>query len=78
MLEMFLGIRGGCLGETCVLALLIGFVYLLLRKVISPITPIAFVASVFVFTWLFGGDPIMGILSGGQMCIRDSFCKIQS
>ena len=38
-LDMFLGKTGGCLGETCALALLIGGIYLVARRVISPIIP---------------------------------------
>ena len=35
--NMFFGVREGCLGETCAVALLLGFIYLLIRKVISPV-----------------------------------------
>lgn len=66
-LDMFLGVRAGSLGETCVLALLIGFVWLVARKTISPVTPVAFVGTVFVCTWLLGGDPVAAIMSGGLM-----------
>lgn len=64
-LDMFLGNRAGSLGETCVLALLIGGIYLVIRKVISPIIPVVYIATVFVFTALLGQDPLMQILSGG-------------
>lgn len=46
LLEMFLGIKGGCLGEVCILALLLGFVYLVIRKVISPVIPLVYVGTV--------------------------------
>ena len=39
-LDMFLGVRGGCLGETCTLALLLGGIYLIARRVISPVIPV--------------------------------------
>ena len=64
-LEMFLGIRGGSLGETCILALLIGGIYLIARKVISPIIPVVYIAVVFIFSACLGQDPLMMIMSGG-------------
>lgn len=48
LLDMFLGVRGGCIGETCAVALLLGFVYLLIRKVIKPTIPLCFVGTVAV------------------------------
>lgn len=64
-LDMFLGKSGGCLGETCSVALLIGGIYLVIRKVISPIIPVVYIAVVFVFSAIIGQDPVMQILSGG-------------
>ena len=52
-LDLFLGNVGGCLGETSALALLIGFVYLLVRKVISPRIPLTFIGTVAVLAFLF-------------------------
>jgi electron transport complex protein RnfD len=63
--QMFLGIEGGCLGETCTLALLIGGIYLLVRKIITWHTPVAFIGTVFVLSLIFGQDPLVQILSGG-------------
>jgi len=65
--EMFFGIRGGCLGETCAFALLIGFVYLVLTRVIRPVTPLAFIGTVALGTLITGGDALRGVLSGGLM-----------
>ena len=65
--DMFLGVRGGCLGETSVLAILIGGIYLMCRKVISWHTPVAFIGTVFVCTALLGEMPVYQILSGGLM-----------
>ena len=53
--DLFLGIHGGCLGETSELALLIGFIYLLIRRVITPFAPLAFIATVFILTAIAGG-----------------------
>ncbi len=65
LLDMFLGIRGGCLGETSVLALLIGGVYLMVRRVISWHIPVTFIATVFVLTALLGKEPVYQVMSGG-------------
>lgn len=57
LLGLFLGLRGGCLGEVCIAALLIGFVYLLVRKVISWHIPVAYIGTVAVIMLLAGkGD----------------------
>ncbi|MGI6113088.1 MAG: RnfABCDGE type electron transport complex subunit D [Mahellales bacterium] len=65
--DLFLGNVAGCLGETSALALLIGGVYLLLRGVISWRTPVTFIGTVALLTWLFGGDPLYSIFAGGLM-----------
>ena len=64
-LELFLGIRGGCLGEVSVLAILLGGLLLIVRGIITPTIPFFYIGSTFVFVWLFGGDPLAHILSGG-------------
>lgn len=66
-LDLLLGNTGGCLGETCVVALVLGGIYLVIRKVISPVIPLTFIGTVFVLTFLLGQDPIFHILSGGVM-----------
>ena len=53
------------LGETCIVALLIGGIYMVAKKVISPIIPVCYIATVFVFSAILGQDPVMQILSGG-------------
>lgn len=65
LMNLFLGVRGGCLGETSVLALLIGGVYLMIRRVISWHIPLTFIATVFVLTALLGRQPVYQLLSGG-------------
>lgn len=67
LLDLFLGRHGGSLGETCVLAILIGGVYLICRRVITWHTPVVFIGTVFIFTWLLGEDPLVHILTGGLM-----------
>lgn len=66
-LQLLFGLRGGCLGETCVAALLLGGIYLVVRHVISPLIPVIYLATVFVLTWLLGSDPLVQVLSGGLM-----------
>ncbi|NLY87567.1 MAG: RnfABCDGE type electron transport complex subunit D [Clostridiales bacterium] len=68
--QMFLGFHGGSTGEVCALALLVGGIYLIIRKVISPIIPLAFIGTVFVFGWIATGSVYMGafhVLAGGVM-----------
>lgn len=67
LMQMFLGVKAGCIGEVSALALLIGGVYLVVRKVIKPITPLVFIGTVFVFSGALGADPFYQILSGGLM-----------
>lgn len=63
--RMFLGSRGGSTGEVCALALLIGAGYLLYKGYITWHIPVSFIGTVAVLTWVFGGDPILAMLSGG-------------
>ncbi len=54
LVDMFLGVRGGCLGETCSLALIVGGIYLIARKVISPKIPLAYLGTVAVIMLIAG------------------------
>ena len=71
--QLFLGNVGGCIGETSALALLIGFGYLLVRKVITARIPLAYIGTVAVLAFLFpqGNDRIAWTLAqlfgGGLM-----------
>ena len=69
--DLFLGLTGGAIGETCAPALLIGFIYLLARRVISWHVPVSFVATVFLVSFLMEGFDFMKalalILSGGLL-----------
>lgn len=64
-IDMFIGMRGGCLGETCVLALLLGGGYLLLRRVITPEIPVSFMLTVAVVALAAGQNPLYHLMSGG-------------
>ncbi len=63
--NMLIGLRGGCIGETCILTLLIGGIYLLIKKVITWHAPLSFIATVFLFALVLGKDPLYHVLSGG-------------
>ena len=64
---LFLGNHAGCIGETSVLAILIGALYLIIKKVIRIRVPLIFILTVAIGTALCGFDPIRQILSGGLM-----------
>jgi len=63
--NMFLGIRGGCLGETSTLALLICGVYLIIRRVITWHAPVSYIVVVFGLSALIGHDPVYHLFAGG-------------
>lgn len=65
--DLFIGNVPGCLGEVSAIALIVGGIYLVIRKVINPVTPLVFVGTVFVFTWILGENPVNQILAGGLM-----------
>ena len=65
--QLLFGIHPGCLGETCAAALIIGGIYLVIRRVITPIIPLCYIGTVFVLTWILGENPVYHILSGGLM-----------
>lgn len=71
LLDLLLGKNGGAIGETCALALIIGGIYLLVRRVISWHIPVAFIGTAFLFTLLLeGGNFEMALawtLSGGLL-----------
>ena len=66
-LDLFLGNTGGCLGETCALALILGGMYLMVRRVISPVIPVTYLATVAVISLIAGRDPLVDLLSGGLL-----------
>ena len=67
VMEMLLGTRGGCMGETWGCALILGGVYMIWKKVITPTIPLAFIGGVFVLSLLFGVNPVYELLGGGLM-----------
>ncbi|MFD3157678.1 RnfABCDGE type electron transport complex subunit D [Haloimpatiens sp. FM7330] len=73
MWNAFIGNTGGAIGETCALALIIGGIYLIWRRVISFRIPVSYLVTVYLLTWMIGRDGIMSteplyeILIGGLM-----------
>lgn len=72
--QMFFGNMGGSMGEVAAVALLIGFVYLLARKVITWHIPVSVIVSIAIFTailWLINpeknANPMFHILAGGVL-----------
>lgn len=68
--DLFLGTTGGCLGETCALAIIIGGVYLIATRVISASTPVAFIGSLALLTFIYTGsgvETVYQIFAGGLM-----------
>ena len=72
--DLFIGNIGGSLGEISVVLLLIGFIFMLFKKIISWHIPVSVIGSIFIFTgilWLINPDqninPVYHILTGGVM-----------
>ena len=71
--DMLIGNMGGCMGEVCAIALIIGFIYLWARKIIQPYATVSYVATVALLGWFFGyqglmsGDPVASVLTGGVL-----------
>ncbi len=66
--QLFLGVHGGVLGETCALTLLLGGIYLVVRRVITPTIPLTFILGTVLFSLIFGdGNAILSAFSGGVM-----------
>ena len=70
LLDMLIGNRGGAIGETCAIALILGGIYLVVRKVINWHTPVIFIATVFVISLIVKQDITLAlyeILGGGLL-----------
>ena len=65
--ELFFGVHAGSIGETSVVMLILGGLYLIMRRVISPIIPVSFIGTVLVFSLILGVNPIAAIFSGGLL-----------
>lgn len=73
-MQLFMGQMGGSMGEVSALALILGFAYMLYRKIISWHIPVATIGTIYIFTgilWLIdpsaNATPLFHILTGGVM-----------
>jgi electron transport complex protein RnfD len=64
---LFLGIHEGCIGESSILLILLGFIILFFAKTIDWRAPVSMTASLFIFSFLLGRDPLFAVLSGGLL-----------
>ncbi len=67
MIDLFIGNIPGSIGEVSKAAILLGFLYLLVRKTISWRIPVVMIATTALFSWMLGDDPLTAILSGGVL-----------
>jgi electron transport complex protein RnfD len=63
--QLFMGYRSGSLGESSILLVLLGGLLLIAIGVVQWIVPASVIASAFLFSWVFGMNPLFAILSGG-------------
>lgn len=78
LIKMFIGQTGGTIGETSVIAILMGAAYLVMRKIISLRIPLTYIATVAVFMLLFGGKGfdmtfVLGHVLGGGLLLGAFF-----
>ena len=67
LMDLLFGRIPGCIGEVSKVAILIGLLILLVTRTVTWHIPVSMMAGVFVFSWLFGADPVYAILSGGVL-----------
>ena len=63
--DLLLGRCSGSIGEVCAVALILGGIYLVIRRVISPIIPCVYLATAALMSLIVGLDPLYQLLSGG-------------
>lgn len=68
VLNMFIGNIGGTIGETSVIAILIGAIYLLAKKIISWRIPFVYIGTFAVFVILFGGRGLDPMYLAAELC----------
>lgn len=67
LLNMFVGVRAGCLGETCAVALILGGIYLVIRKVISPVIPLCYIGTAAAISLIAGRSVLFDLFAGGLL-----------
>ncbi|MBU2701860.1 electron transport complex protein RnfD [Sporomusaceae bacterium BoRhaA] len=65
--SLFFGFRGGSAGETSVILLLLGGIYLIYRGYINWQVPVTMIGTVAIVSWVTGGDPLLNMMAGGLM-----------
>ena len=75
LIDMLIGNRSGAIGETCAIALILGGIYLIVRKVIHWHTPVIYIGSVFVLSLIIKGDLTLALYEvlGGGLIIAAFF-----
>lgn len=68
VLSMFLGTTAGVIGETSTVAILVGALYLIIRKVITPLIPMVYLVVFSVFILLFGGHGFDMTYLAAELC----------
>ena len=63
--DMLIGNRPGAIGEVCTIALLLGGIYLIARRIISWHIPVVYIATVGLFTLILGQQPLYQMMAGG-------------
>ena len=63
LIDLLLGKKGGAIGETCTLALIIGGIYLIARRVITWHIPVTMIATVFIFSFIIDDFSFISALS---------------
>ncbi|MDE6668429.1 MAG: RnfABCDGE type electron transport complex subunit D [Muribaculaceae bacterium] len=66
-LDMAVGHMNGSLGEVGGIAILIGLAYLLMMRIVTWHIPVSMLASAALFSWIFGGNPLLDIFAGGML-----------
>ncbi|MBQ4258221.1 MAG: RnfABCDGE type electron transport complex subunit D [Clostridia bacterium] len=67
LLDLLTGLRGGCVGETCAGALILGGIYLVGRRVISPVIPLVFLGTAAAVSLFSGRNVWVDLFSGGLL-----------
>lgn len=65
LFDMLIGNRSGAIGEGCTIALLIGGIYLIARRIISWHIPVTYIATVGLLTLTLGQQPLHQLMAGG-------------
>ena len=75
ILDMLIGNRSGAIGETCAIALILGGIYLIVRRVIHWHTPAVYIGTVYILSLIVKGDPILALyeILGGGLIIAAFF-----